>query len=76
MQTTKKLRGFYMNHFLENTMAYMNWEEVKAAGEKKLPVLFPLGVIEEHGPHLPLGSDILWCKSLYRSFPGIIFFKT
>ena len=70
-----------MNQFLENTMAYMNWEEVKVAGEKKLPVLFPRSIISppylsSHGPHLPLGSDILWSKSLYRSFPGIIFFKT
>lgn len=52
-------------------MAYMNWKEMKAAGEKKLPVLFPLGVIEEHGPHLPLGSDILWsnyiCKEVKQA---------
>lgn len=51
-----------MKDFFENTMAYMNWEEMKEAGENKIPVLFPLGVIEEHGPHLPLGSDILWSK--------------
>lgn len=60
-----------MNQFLENTMAYMNWKEIKAAGEKKLPVLIPLGVIEEHGPHLPLGSDILWsnyiCKEVKQA---------
>lgn len=60
-----------MHHFLENTMAYMNWKEIKAAGEKKLPVLFPLGVIEEHGPHLPLASDILWstyiCKEVKQA---------
>lgn len=29
-----------MNHFLENTMAYMNWEEVKAAGEKNCRFYF------------------------------------
>lgn len=60
-----------MHQFLENTMAYMNWKEIKAAGEKKLPVLFPLGVIEEHGPHLPLASDILWstyiCKEVKQA---------
>ena len=60
-----------MNEFLENTMAYMNWKEIKAAGDKKLSVLFPLGVIEEHGPHLPLGSDILWsnyiCKEVKQA---------
>lgn len=41
-------------------MVENNWQEVQRAGEEKLPVLFPLGVIEEHGPHLPLGSDIYW----------------
>ena len=60
-----------MMDFFENTMAYMNWKDIKEAGEKKLPVLFPLGVIEEHGPHLPLGSDILWsnyiCKEVKRT---------
>lgn len=55
-----------MNDFLESTMAYMNWNEIKEAGEKKLPVLFPLGVIEEHGPHLPLGSDILWSNYMCK----------
>lgn len=45
--------------FLEETMACMSWPEVeRLAGENAL-VLLPLGVIEEHGPHLCLGTDIL-----------------
>lgn len=55
-----------MNHFFEDTMAFMNWKEIKEAGDNKLPVLFPLGVIEEHGPHLPLASDILWSNYVCR----------
>ncbi len=50
----------------EDTMVTGNWQEVEMAGKKKLPVLFPLGVIEEHGPHLPLGSDIYWSVSMCR----------
>ena len=61
-----------MEQFLENTMAYMNWEEIKAAGEQKLPVLFPLGVIEEHGPHLPLGSDILWSNYICKEVKSLL----
>lgn len=38
-----------------NTMADMNWKEVEEKGRKNIPVLFPIGVIEQHGPHLPLG---------------------
>ena len=71
MVQSEFLGGLIMMDFFENTMAYMNWKEIKEAGEKKLPVLFPLGVIEEHGPHLPLGSDILWsnyiCKEVKRT---------
>ena len=55
-----------MKDFFAGTMAHMNWEEIRKAGEKKLPVLFPLGVIEEHGPHLPLGSDILWSNYICK----------
>ncbi len=55
-----------MGEIFEGTMAHMNWEEIKEAGQRKLPVLFPLGVIEEHGPHLPLASDILWSTYICR----------
>ncbi|MBQ7916133.1 MAG: creatininase family protein [Firmicutes bacterium] len=38
------------------TMVDWSWQELEA--RKGNTVLLPLGVIEEHGPHLPLGSDI------------------
>ncbi len=44
----------------EDTMVTENWQELERAATQKCPVLFPLGVIEEHGPHLPLGADIYW----------------
>lgn len=50
----------------EKTMVNMNWQQVEKAGKEKQPVLFPLGVIEEHGPHIPLGSDIYWSYALCR----------
>lgn len=50
----------------EETMVTYNWQEVAKAGEKKLPVLFPIGVIEEHGPHISLGSDIYWSYNICR----------
>ncbi len=39
-------------------MIDLNWTDVKHAVDNKAIVLFPLGVIEEHGPHLCLGTDI------------------
>lgn len=50
----------------EETMVTSNWQEIERAGKDKLPVLFPIGVIEEHGPHIPLGSDIYWSVSICR----------
>lgn len=39
------------------TMADMTFREIEEAAREKLPVLFPVGVIEEHGPHMCLGTD-------------------
>lgn len=64
-----------LQSILEGTMVENNWQEIQNAGEKKLLVLFPLGVIEEHGPHLPLGSDIYWsycmCKMVKAKLKGM-----
>ncbi len=39
------------------TMADMTYPEIEEAAKEKLPILFPIAVIEEHGPHLCLGTD-------------------
>src|SRR5262249_3140592 len=43
---------------LHETMADMTYPEVETAAKQNTVVLWPMGVIEEHGPHLPLGTDI------------------
>lgn len=40
-----------------DNMIDLNWTEIKDAADSSSIVLFPLGVIEEHGPHLCLGTD-------------------
>ncbi len=40
-----------------DTLVDLTWPEVKQAAEEKRLVLLPLGVIEEHGPHMSLGPD-------------------
>jgi len=39
--------------------ADLTWEEVAAADKARLVAILPVGAIEAHGPHLPLGTDIL-----------------
>lgn len=43
---------------LNETMMGMTYEEVEEAVKRNALVLFPVGVVEAHGPHLPLGTDI------------------
>ena len=43
---------------LNKTMMGMTYEEVERAVKNNAVVLFPVGVVEAHGPHLPLGTDI------------------
>ncbi|MGN0316159.1 MAG: creatininase family protein [Fusicatenibacter sp.] len=40
------------------TMMGMTYEEVETAVLRDAVVLFPIGVVEAHGPHLPLGTDL------------------
>lgn len=42
----------------KDTMVNMKWPEIKEHANKDALVLLPLGVIEEHGPQLCLGTDI------------------
>jgi len=45
-------------NIFEETMAHMTYVQIEEAAGKGTPVLFPVGVIEEHGPHLPLAVDV------------------
>ena len=40
------------------TMADMSWPDIQRHADENAIVLLPMGVIEEHGPHLCLGTDI------------------
>lgn len=44
-------------NIFEETMAHMTYVQIEDAVQEGTPVLFPVGVIEEHGPHLPLAVD-------------------
>ena len=54
----------------KDTMASMTWKEIEAEAENDAIVLFPVGVIEEHGPHLTLAIDslcsYLLCKHIRK----------
>lgn len=47
-----------MSGIFKDTMADMTWAQLDEYKKNNALVLLPLGVIEEHGPHLCLGTDI------------------
>lgn len=42
----------------EETMAHMTYIQIEEAAREGTSILFPVGVVEEHGPHLPLAVDV------------------
>jgi len=49
-----------------DTMADMTYPEVAEAARNGAIVLWGLGVIEQHGPHLPLGTDVYIPSAVLR----------
>jgi creatinine amidohydrolase len=54
----------------DETIVDMTWPQIEKAAQEGAIVLFPTGVIEEHGPHMGLGVDTylayLKCKLVRR----------
>jgi creatinine amidohydrolase len=52
----------------KDTMVEMSWQEVQKAAKNGAVVIFPIAVVEEHGPHMDLSPDIyltsLGCRFL------------
>lgn len=44
----------------------MTWPEAKAAFERTSVAVIPIGSTEQHGPHLPVGTDFLVAQNLAR----------
>ena len=50
-----------------HTMANMTWEEVDALDRSRAVPLLPVGAMEAHGPHLPLGTDVIIAQGMARA---------
>ena len=42
----------------------MTWPEIKAAAEAERVAVVPIATIEDHGPHLPVDTDLLLCNAV------------
>jgi creatinine amidohydrolase len=52
------------------TMATMTATALQAAAKRGAAVLLPVGVMETHGPHLPIGTDAFIAMALCRATQG------
>jgi len=47
-------------------LAELSWEEVRDLDRSGLWVILPVGATEAHGPHLPLGTDVIIAEAMAR----------
>jgi len=61
---------------IKNYLPHMSWPEVEAALKTTDMVLMPVGSVEQHGRHLPLGTDSLAaievCKLIAQQVDAVV----
>ena len=45
----------------------LSWPRIKQCAEQGLVVIIPIGVIEQHGHHLPLDTDAFFAQEMARA---------
>ena len=50
-----------------HTLADLTWEEVRDLDRAHTVALLPVGAVEAHGPHLPLGTDVVIAEAMARA---------
>src|SRR5216117_699815 len=48
-------------------LSVMTWEEVRDLDRAKAVAILPTGAVEAHGPHLPLGTDVIIAEAMARA---------
>ena len=48
-------------------LAEMTWEEVRDTEQLRVVAILPIGAVEAHGPHLPLGTDVIIAEGMART---------
>jgi creatinine amidohydrolase len=53
--------------FTVRELADLTWEEVRDLDRSRTVAILPVGAIEAHGPHLPLGTDVVIAEAMARA---------
>jgi creatinine amidohydrolase len=62
LSTLKEARAMAIHELAELT-----WEDVRDLDRSRCVALLPVGAVEAHGPHLPLGTDTLIARAMARA---------
>ena len=58
---------------IPNSYEYLSWPEVKnIACQKRSTIIWPFGAVEQHGPHLPLGTDSIFIEGIINEVLNLI----
>ena len=61
---------------IKNYLPHMTWPEVEAALKRTDVAVIPVGSLEQHGPHLPIGTDTIQaveiCKNIAQKADVLI----
>jgi creatinine amidohydrolase len=49
------------------TFAELTWEELRDVAGRPAVAILPVGAVEAHGPHLPVGTDVIIAEAMARS---------
>src|SRR5258706_4173622 len=59
------------NGMKETSMNRLTWVEYQGrVREERAPVFLPVGALEQHGPHLPLGTDAMLAAAVAEGAAG------
>lgn len=53
-----------------NKVEELNWRQIHALDRERTLVLLPVGMLEQHGTHLPVGADTLGSLTRQAAFHG------
>jgi creatinine amidohydrolase len=56
-----------VHHFAD-----MTWEEVRDVERSRAVAILPVGAVEAHGPHLPLGTDVVIARGMARACADLL----
>src|SRR5436305_12421701 len=48
-------------------LSAMTWEDVRDLDRAKAVAILPVGALQAHGPHLPLGTDVIIAEAMARN---------